>query len=196
MRISKEIKRVMSLALAAAVIASSVSVPQAAKKVDAASSYKGYMCFSTGAWTFRNNHDDSKFSNKLQNSTNKLNKKASKAKFKDVTMKKSKKAKTYTVKLTGLKNGVISKDKTFNALYVDTNIRGKDKSKVKVTNVTLKIDGKTVKTFKKAILTPEAGKTSGNVQIQLINTWNSKVPSFKYSMPKKSIEVSYKIKFK
>ncbi len=197
MRFSKKIKRVMSLALAVAVVASSVTVPQAAKKAEAAGSYKGYMCFATGTWTFRNNHNDDKFSNKLQNDTNKLKKNS--AKFTDVTMKKSKKAATYTVKLTGLKKGVISGDKTFNALYVDTNIPGKDLKKVTVTNVTLKIDGKTVKTMKKAVMTPDDPSSAGSdefCQIQLINTWNSRVKKFSYKMPSKSIEISYTIKFK
>lgn len=194
MRISKMVKRVMSLALAAAVVATSVSAP-AAKKANAAS-YKAYLCMATEKWTFRNQHDDSKFSNKLQNTTNKLDKKASKAKFTDVTMKGGKKAQKCTVKLTGLSKGVISKDGSFNALFVDTTIKGSQKNKVSVTNVTVKFDGKTVKTFKKAVLTPDPGDNSGFVQIQLINTWNDRVPSFKYSMPKKSIEVSYTIKFK
>lgn len=194
MRFSKKIKRVMSLALATAVVATSVTAPQSAKKAEAAKSYKAYLCFSTGQWTFRNNHDDSKFSSKLQNTTNKLKK--NNAKFTDVTMKPTKKGTKYTVKLTGLKKGVISKDKTFNALYVDTSIPGTKVKKVTVSNVTLKIDGKTVKTMKKGITTPDPGKTDGFVQIQLINQWNKRVPSFKYTMPSKSIEVSFTIKMK
>lgn len=194
MRFSKTAKRVLSLAVALTVVASSVSVPQLAKKADAASSYKGYLCFSTGQWTFRNNHDDSKFSSKLNNTTNKLDSNAKKAKFTDVTMKKKG---TYTVKLTGLKAGVISKDKKFNALYVDTNIKGTMVKKVTFTNVTVKFDGKTVQTWKKGITTPDPGKTNGFVQLQVINGWNSRVkPAFKYSMPKKSIEVTYTINIK
>lgn len=196
MRFTKVSKRVVSLAVAVAVVAASVVVPTTAKKADAAAKYTGYLCLSTGKWTFRNNHDDSKFSSKLQNTTNTLSKKASKAKFKNVTMKKSKKKKTYSVSLTGLKKGVISKDKTFNALYVDTTIPGSMASKVKVTNVKLYLDGKCVKTFKKGILTPDPGKTDDFTQIQVINTWNKRVPKFKYKMPKKSIKITYTVKFK
>ncbi|MBO5483866.1 MAG: hypothetical protein J5979_01490 [Lachnospiraceae bacterium] len=196
MRFSKTAKRVLSLAVALAVVATSATVPQAAKKADAASSYNAYLCLATGKWTFRNNHDDSKFSSKLQNTTNKLSSKAKSAKFTNASMKTSKKGSTYTVKLTGLKKGVISNDKSFNTLYVDTTIPGTMAKKVTFSNVSVKFDGKTVKTFKKGITTPDPGKTNGFVQLQIINTWNNRVPKFKYSMPKSSIEVTYTIKVK
>lgn len=193
MRLGKVVKRVVSLAVALAVVATSAAVPQ---KAEAASSYKAYMCLATGQWTFRNQHDDAAFSSKLQNTTNKLSSKAKSAKFTDVTMKANKKGATYTVKLTGLKAGVISKDKTFNSLYVDTTIPGKMVKKVKFTNVSVKFDGKTVKTFNKGITTPDPGSTDGCVQLQIINTWNSRVPKFKYTMPKKSIEITYTVAIK
>ncbi|MCD7824703.1 MAG: hypothetical protein LUH14_01840 [Clostridiaceae bacterium] len=196
MRFSKLSKRVLSLALATAVVASSVVAAPTAKKAEAATKYKAYLCLQTAKFTFRDEHNDSKFSSKLQNTTNKLSSSASKAKFKDTTMTKSTKAKTYTVSLTGLKSGVISKDGSFNTLFVDTAIPGSMKSKVTVTNVKVKFDGKTVKTFKKAVLTPDTGKTADFTQIQIINTWNSNVPKFSYTMPKKSIQVTYTIKFK
>lgn len=196
MRFSKTAKRVLSLAVALTVVATSVTVPQAAKKADAASSYKGYLCLATGQWTYRNEHTDSKFNNKLNNTTNKLSSKASSAKFTDATMKLSKKGATYTVKLTGLKAGVISKDKKFNSLYVDTTIKGTQVKKVTFTNVTVKFDGKTVKTFKTGVTTPDPGSTDGFVQLLIINEWNDRVKAFKYSMPKKSIEVTYTVKSK
>ena len=198
MKFTKTTKKVLSLSMATAVAAASFVAPTAAKKADAASSYKGYMCFSTAKWTFRNNHNDSKFSNKLQNTTNPslITSAAKKAKFTDVTMKKNKKAATYTVKLTGLNKKVMSKDKTFNALYDDTTIPGKMKNKVKVTNVKLIIDGKTVKTYKKGVLTPDPGKSDAFTQIQVINTWNSRVGKVSYKMPKKSVAIQYTIKFK
>lgn len=200
MKFSKATKRVLSLSMATAVAAATIVAPSTAKKADAATSYKGYLCFSTAKWTFRNNHDDSKFSNTLQNSTNPkvITSAAKKAKFKDVTMKKNKKAKTYTVRLTKLSKKVIGNDKTFNALYVDTNIPGSLTKKVTVTNVKLIIDGKTVKTIKKGILTPDPGKESDdeNVQIQVINQWNSRVGKVSYKMPKKSLAIQYTIKMK
>lgn len=190
MYLNKLTKKVVSLAVAVAVTAASVVVLPKAEKVSAAS-YKGYLCLQTAKFTFRNQHDDAKFSNKLQNTTNKLGKNS--AKFKDVTMKKGKK--TYTVQLTGL-NKCMAKDKTFNTLYVDTNIPGKNKSKVSVTNVNVFFDGKKVKTIKKGVLTPDPGKTDGFVQLQIINMWNSRVAKFKYTMPKKTIKVTYTINIK
>lgn len=195
MRLSKVAKKVVSLAMAIAVVATSVAVSPVAKSADAAAKYTGYLCLATGKWTFRNTHDDSKFSSKLQNTTNELSADASKAKFKDVSMKKAKKAATYTVSLTGLKKGVISEDKTFNTLFVDTTIPGSMKKKVTVTNVKVYMDNKLTTTIKKPVITPDDGK-DGFYQIQVINTWNDKVKAFKYTMPKKSIKITYTIKFK
>lgn len=190
MYFSKFAKKVLAVAVAVAVTASSVVATPSTKKADAAS-YKAYLCLQTAKFTFRNQHDDAKFSNKLQNTTNKLSKNS--VKFKDTTMKKGKK--TYTVQLTGL-NKCIAKDKTFNTLYVDTNIKGKDKKKVTVTNVKVFFDGKKVKTIKKRVLTPDPGQTDGFVQLQIINMWNSRVAKFKYTMPKKTIKVTYTVKIK
>ncbi len=198
MKFTKTTKRVLSLSMATAVAAASFVAPAATKKADAASSYKAYLCFSTAKWTFRNNHNDSKFANKLQNTTNPslMTSAAKKAKFTDVTMKKSKKAATYTVKLTGLKKNVIGNDKSFNAIWVDTTIPGKMKSKITVTNVKFIIDGKTVKTYKKGVLTPDPGKNEAFTQIQAVNQWNSRVGKVSYKMPKKSVAIQYTIKFK
>lgn len=194
MRFSKLAKRILSLAVAITVTATSVSVPQVTKKAEAAAGYKAYLCLQTTKYTFRNNHDDAKFSNKLQNTTNKLSAKASKAKFTDKSM--SKKGGTYTVSLTGLQKGVISNDGGFRLLYVDTNIPGTMIKKVKFTNVTVKLDGKTVKTFKTGITTPDPGKTNGNVQLQIMNTYNDRVKTFNVKMPSKSIEITFTVKIK
>ncbi len=197
MKSSKTAKRILSLVLAVAVVASSVIAAPLQKRASAAASYGAYLCLTTEMWTFRNAHNDSKFSNELQNTTNELAPAASKAKFTDVkSMKKAKKAKKYTVSLTGLKPEVIGNETAFNTLFVDTSIPGTMKDKISVTNVQVFLDGKKVKTFKKAVLTPDPDKTDDFTQIQIINTWNSRVPTFKYTMPKKSIKVTYTIKFK
>ena len=174
MYFSKFAKKVLAVAVAVAVTASSVVATPSTKKADAAS-YKAYLCLQTAKFTFRNQHDDAKFSNKLQNTTNKLSKNS--AKFKDTTMKKGKK--TYTVQLTGLNKCI-----------------AKDKKKVTVTNVNVFFDGKKVKTIKKGVLTPDPGQTDGFVQLQIINMWNSRVAKFKYTMPKKTIKVTYTVKIK
>lgn len=193
----KIVKRIFSLALAVVLAIGSVIAAPVQKRADAATSYSAYLCLSTEKWTFRNEHNSDKFSDKLQNTTNKLDAAADSAVFTDVkAMKKNKKAKKYTVSLTGLKPGVIGKDGGFNTLFVDTTIPGSMKDKVTVKNVQVFFDGKKVKTFKKAVLTPDPGATADFTQIQIINTWNQRVPAFKYTMPKKSIKVTYTIKFK
>jgi hypothetical protein len=73
MYFSKFAKKVLAVAVAVAVTASSVVATPSTKKADAAS-YKAYLCLQTAKFTFRNQHDDAKFSNKLQNTTNKLSK--------------------------------------------------------------------------------------------------------------------------
>lgn len=197
MKSSKTVKRVLSLVMAVLVVASSVLAAPVQKRAAAAASYSAYLCLSTEKWTFRNEHSSDKFSDKLENTTNPLDAAASKAKFTDVmSMKKNKKAKTYSVSLTGLKPAVIGNDGNFNTLFVDTTIPGSMKDKITVTNVQVFFDGKKVKTFKKAVLTPDPDATADFTQIQIINTWNSRVTAFKYTMPKKSIKVTYTIKFK
>lgn len=52
MKFTKTTKKVLSLSMATAVAAASFVAPTAAKKADAASSYKGYMCFSTAKVDF------------------------------------------------------------------------------------------------------------------------------------------------
>lgn len=196
MKFSKTTKKVLSLSMAAAVVAGSVAVPVNTEKADA-KSYTAYMCLATKKWTFRNNHNDKKFSAKLQNTTNKklVTSKMKKAKFSNAKIKLSKKATTFTVKLTGLKKGVMSKDGGFNTLYVDTTIPGTMKNKVKATKLVLNIDGKK-KTIKNPVVTPDKANKKDFVQFQAINTWNSKVKKFSYKMPKKSITITVTCKLK
>ena len=197
MKFSKAAKKVVSVALAAAVVVGSVAVAPA-PKADAASKYTAYLCFATKKWNHRNNHNDSGFSTKVLTEKNKVNAKAKKAKFKNATVSKSKKSKTYTVSLTGLKSGALSKDGGWNSLYVDTTIPGKMKSKFKVSKVTVKVDGRTVKTIKKPTITPDPGASDAYCQVQVINIWNKyaskKTKATSVKMPKKSISVSFTVK--
>ena len=61
MYFSKFAKKVLAVAVAVAVTASSVVATPSTKKADAAS-YKAYLCLQTAKFTFRNQHDDAKFS--------------------------------------------------------------------------------------------------------------------------------------
>ena len=78
---------------------------------------------------------------------------------------------------------------------------GAKKKKLSVSKVTLKMDGKTVKTIKKPALTPDPGKKDKFTQIMVVNTWNSNAnkkcaaTSIK-KMPKKSMTVTVTGKLK
>lgn len=197
MKLTKVTKRVISLAMTVAVVASSIAVAPAPKKAEAAS-YKAYLCISTKKFNYRTNHNDTgKFQNYLMTEKDE---KVGGTKFTDVTVKKSKKAATYTVKLTGLKNA-IAEDGGWNTIYVDTSIPGTMRNKVKVSKLVVKFDGKAVKTIKNPTITPDPGKKADFTQIMALNCWNSfaqkkwKAESVT-KMPKNSITVSFTIQFK
>lgn len=196
MRLTKVTKKVVAVAMTVAVTASSiVAAPTAPKKAEAAS-YKAYLCMMTAKYATRSNHnDEGNFFNYL---VTEQKEQIVGTKFKDVTMKTSKKAKTYTVSLTGLK-GAIANDGGWNTIYVDTNIPGTDKNKIKVTKAVLKFDGKVVKTIKNPTITPDPGKTADFTQIMIVNGWNTysekkcKAASIK-KMPKNSMSVTFTVK--
>lgn len=193
MRLSNVAKRVFSVALAATVAASSiVAVPQVSKKADAASSATAYLCFASKSYNgVLSNHDDSNRSKGVMNGNKKASLKG--VKVSNATIKKGKF--TVTVTASGAKLKSFAKDGGWNSIYVDTNLPGKNKKKLKVTSATLKIDGSTVKTIKNPTLTPDPGVKSGNTQVMVVNTWN-KYSEKKYKaasckkMPKKSISVT------
>lgn len=192
MRFSNFTKRVFSLAVAAAVAATAVVVPAAPQKADAAGSYSAYLCFSSKSYNgVRSNHDDSDYSKGVFNGNEK--KSISGIKCSNASFKKGKV--NFTVSVTGKNLKKFKKDGGFNALYVDTSLPGKSKSKFKVSSLTLKIDGKTVKTIKNPTLTPDPGASDKWTQIMCVNTWNSysekkyKASSLK-KMPTKSMSIT------
>lgn len=196
MRLTNVSKKVVAVAMTVAVTASSIVVAPAAPKKAEAASYKAYLCMMTAKYATRSNHnDDGNFFNYL---VTEQKEKIAGTKFKDVTMKTSKKAKTYTVSLTGL-NGAIANDGGWNTIYVDTSIPGTAKKKIKVTKAVLKFDGKVVKTIKNPVLTPDPGKSDPYTQIMVLNGWNTyaekkcKAASIK-KMPKNSISVTFTVK--
>jgi hypothetical protein len=193
MRFTKTAKKVLSMALAAAVTASSVlAVPQFTKKADAASSVGAYLCFSSKSYNgVLSNHDDSNRSKGVMNGNKKTS--ISGVKVSNATIKKGKFS--VTVSVSGSKLKSFKSDGGWNAIYVDTSLAGSKKSKLKVTSATLTIDGKTVKTIKNPTITPDPGSTAGYTQVMIVNTWN-KYSEKKYKaasctkMPTKSISVT------
>lgn len=192
MRFSNFTKRVLSLAVAAAVAATAVAVPAAPKKADAAGSYSAYLCFSSLKYNgVRNNHNDAKA--KLGVFDGNAGKSISGIKCSNATFKKGKV--NFTVSVTGANLKKFKGDKGWNAIYVDTSLPGKSKSKLKISSLTLKMDGKTVKTIKNPTLTPDPGANDSFTQIMCINSWNTysekkcKAASIK-TMPTKSMSIT------
>lgn len=170
MKFSKTTKRVVSLAMVATVAASSVAVPAVEKKADAASKYTAYLCFSSKTYKgVRSNHNDA--DHKLGVFNGNTKKSLSSVTCKNATFKKG--SFTFTVSVSGKGLSALKGDKGFNALYVDTSLPGSQKKKLTVSKLTLKIDGKTVKTIKNPTLTPDPGKSDAFTQIMCVNSWNS-----------------------
>ncbi len=197
MKLTRLTKSVLSLTVATTVAAASIAVPVAPKKAEAASTYKAYLCFMSKSYNgVANNHDADR--NGVQNGNDK--KKISGISVKDASFKKGKV--NFTVSATGKNLKKFAKDKGWNVIYVDTNLPGTQKKKLSVSKVTLKMDGKTVKTISKPYLTPDAGKEAKeNTQVMVVNMWNPnaekkcKAASIK-TMPKKSISITVTGKLK
>ena len=189
MRFAKVPKRVLSLSMAAAVAATTVAVPVISQKADAASKYSAYLCFASKSFNgVAANHNDANRAKKIAG-----------IKVKNATFKKGKFK--FTVSVSGKNLKKFAKDKGWNSIYVDTSLAGAKKKKLSVSKVTLKMDGKTVKTIKKPTLTPDPGKKDKFTQIMVVNTWNSNAnkkcaaTSIK-KMPKKSMTVTVTGKLK
>ena len=199
MRFTKATKRVLSLSMAAAVAATTVAVPVVSQKADAASKYSAYLCFASKSYNgVAANHNDANRAKGVFNGA-KGNKKIAGVKVKNATFKKGKFK--FTVSVSGKNLKKFAKDKGWNSIYVDTSLAGAKKKKLSVSKVTLKMDGKTVKTIKKPALTPDPGKKDKFTQIMVVNTWNSNAnkkcaaTSIK-KMPKKSMTVTVTGKLK
>lgn len=198
MEFKKLSKKAVSLALAVAVVTSSVVAPTAAKKAEAAKSYSAYLCFASKGYNgVLVNHDESDRSKGVMNGNNKTSIKG--IKVRNASFKKGKVSFTVTASGKNLKK--FASDKGWNSLYVDTSLPGKNKSKLKITKAVVKFDGKTVKTIKNPALTPDPGKTQNFTQIMCLNTWNSNAnkkwaASKVTKMPKKSISVTITGKLK
>lgn len=188
MRFSKTSKKVLSVAMAAAVVAGAVVVP-APKKADAAS-YKAALCMQTNNYYCR---DILSNKNTCKGIKLKTGKKLAGTSASDKTFKKGKFK--FTVTLKGFKK--VKKAKSFNFVSVNTTLPGKKKSKLKGVKLVVKVDGKTVKTIKNPAMEPQRG-TKGTVSFLVCNKWNGEAQKkcTKIKMPKKSISVTVSGKLK
>lgn len=199
MRFAKVPKRVLSLSMAAAVAATTVAVPVVYRRQMQQASIP--HIFASASKSFNGvaaNHNDANRAKGVFNGA-KGNKKIAGIKVKNATFKKGKFK--FTVSVSGKNLKKFAKDKGWNSIYVDTSLAGAKKKKLSVSKVTLKMDGKTVKTIKKPTLTPDPGKKDKFTQIMVVNTWNSNAnkkcaaTSIK-KMPKKSMTVTVTGKLK
>ena len=163
------------------------------------SKHSAYLCFASKSFNgVAANHNDANRAKGVFNGA-KGNKKIAGIKVKNATFKKGKFK--FTVSVSGKNLKKFAKDKGWNSIYVDTSLAGAKKKKLSVSKVTLKMDGKTVKTIKKPTLTPDPGKKDKFTQIMVVNTWNSNAnkkcaaTSIK-KMPKKSMTVTVTGKLK
>lgn len=198
MEFKKLSKKAVSLVIAAAVAASSVVAPFTVQRAEAAKSYSAYLCFASKG--YNGALDENSTGNRVKGVMNGNVKETIKGiKVSNASFKKGKF--TFTVSATGKNLKNFASDKGWNSLYVDTTLPGSSKKKLKVTKAVVKMDGKTVKTIKNPVLTPDPGKTQKNTQIMCLNTWN-KYANAKWAaskvkkMPKKSISVTVTGKLK
>lgn len=184
----KTIKRVFSVALAAAVAVSGVAYTGA--KASAAKSYKAVMGYADDKWNWDGGNDSSKDTNGTA-----------------VTVKNKKGTNTYTVVLKNKK----SKNRAAQVFYVDIKDILKDHkvNKLKVSGVSVKCDGKTVSGMKAVAtgaLEKDQKKERNKFRISIYNRVGSKVNGDKTaSYPtsygkkfkfKKSISVTFKLTIK
>lgn len=157
----------------------------------AATGYHAYMGIQTNntLWVFRNAYDDAAYGygtdafGGLHSVDGQKNLVDYPGTFTDASLTKDG---TYTVTLD---NPDFSNEKTLSQLFVSTDIPMVDS--IKVTDVIVKIDGKTVYTFKKGILNPESYTY---VQIMCLNIWNADVKAlFPSDVPVSKCEITFTI---
>lgn len=196
----KRTKSIISMLFALAMLISSVPVsafasasPTAAAGGDAKYSgeYHAYMGIQTDTklWIFRNAVDDKtygkgteEFDNGLSSVSNKKYKHYD-GDFTDATITGDG---TYTISLD---KPDFKSETHLSLLFISTDIPFS--KAIKVTNVTVKMDGVDKKTFDTGLLDPESKK---NVKVLLLDNWNEDVKDcFTYTMPFSKCEITFTI---
>lgn len=169
----KTFKRVVSLIVAAAIVAS--GAVSNGTKASAASSYKAVMYYSDVNWYWDGGNDGSTDPNKTA-----------------VTIKDKKGSATYTVTLKNKK----SKNAAAQVFCIDIkDILKKHKGKVKVSKVSVKCDGKTVKGLKAVSSGAlESDKDPNKFRISIYNQVGSSKLGDKTSSYPKSYGKKFKFK--
>ena len=175
-------------AIAAAAMAISTF---ASMSVSAAETYHAYLGVQTNpSWIFRNGWNDGTYGKDVYDSFNQLSKDGAPADiagtFTDVEITGDG---TYKVSLTGAD---LSDEELFSLLFISTDIPLD--SSIKLTNVSVIIDGQTKYTFDEGYI-PEDAKDY--ITVQARNIWNDDLGKedglFAYTMPNDSVEMEFTV---
>lgn len=161
---------------------------------DPSGEYMAYLGIQTPNWTYRNAWNDGGYETDPTLWGDFIYGNETKEKYGKVTDAAVKGNGTYKVSLTDFGTIIADDFKTagqdfFNLLFISTNIpRSED---VKVTNVKIIMDGKTIKTFDEAVLDEDDKEY---VKILIQNIWNETVKELPfYAAPAKSVEMQFTI---
>lgn len=159
--------------------------------------YHAYIGVQTPTWIFRNSFDDATYG-KDSGCFDQLGFVdgewiAQGGSFTDVEITGNG---TYTVAVTGYDfsgqfedQPILGTDGVFNLLFVSTDLPVNDE--VVISNVVLKMDGKTITEQESAFLDPDSKEVQ---KVLLANIWNSAIPELPYyAAPTQSIEISFDV---
>ena len=161
---------------------------------DPSGEYNAYLGIQTPNWTYRNAWNDGGYETDPSLWGDFIYGNETKEKYGKVTDAVVKGNGTYTVSLTDF-GTIISDDFTtagqdyFNLLFISTNIPLSED--VKITDVKIIMDGKTIKTYDEAFLDPD---DTEYCKILIQNVWNDNVKELPYyAAPAKSVEMQFTI---
>ena len=175
--------------------ASEEAAPQ--NEFDPNGTYHAYIGVQTPTWIFRNSFDDATYG-KDSDCFDQLGFVdgewiAQGGSFTDVEITGNG---TYTVSVTGYDfsgqfedQPILGTDGLFNLLFVSTDLPVNDA--VVISNVVLKMDGKTIAEQESAFLDPDSKEVQ---KVLLANIWNNAIPELPYyAAPTQSIEISFDV---
>lgn len=168
-----------------------------ANEFDPNGTYHAYLGVQTPTWIFRNSYDDATYG-KDSGCFDQLGFVdgdwiAQGGTFTDVEITGNG---TYTVSLTGYDfsgqfdgAAILGDEGLFNLLFVSTDLPVNDE--VVISNVVLKMDGKTITELESAFLDPDSKTVQ---KVLLANIWNKEITALPYyAAPTQSIEVSFDV---
>ncbi len=172
-----------------------VAEEEAAPGVDLNGVYHAYFGIQTPAWSFRNAWNDATYGKETEffntitgwDGSDPISKGGT---FTDVEIAGNG---TYSVSMTGDFDiaGDFADQDFFNLIFASTDIPLSDE--IKITDVNVIMDGKTVYTFADAFLNPDSTEY---IDIQCANLWNADLANgelFYYAIPTTSVEIQFTV---